>query len=36
MPSSKIDEYMDAKIAQLMSTADKNNNPEGTNNQENI
>ncbi len=34
MPSSKIDEYMDAKIAQLMSTADKNNNPEGTNNTE--
>ena len=34
MPSSKIDAYMDAKIAQLMSTADKNNNPEGTNNTE--
>jgi HK97 family phage portal protein len=34
MPSSKIDEYMDAKIAQLMSTADKNNNPDGVNNTE--
>jgi HK97 family phage portal protein len=36
VPSSKIDAYMDAKIEQLLSTADKNNNPAGTNNQENI
>lgn len=34
MPSSQINAYMDAKIAQLMSTADKNNNPDGVNNQE--
>jgi HK97 family phage portal protein len=33
MPSSQINEYMDAKIANLMATADKNNNPEGVNNQ---
>lgn len=33
IPASKIDAYMDAKIEQLMSTADKNNNPTGTNNQ---
>ena len=33
MPSSKIDAYMDAKIEQLMSSANKNNNPDGTNNQ---
>jgi HK97 family phage portal protein len=33
IPASKIDAYMDAKIEQLMSTADKNNNPSGTNNQ---
>lgn len=33
IPASKIDAYMDAKIEQLMSTADKNNNPNGTNNQ---
>lgn len=36
VPASKIDAYMDAKINQLLATADKNNNPEGTNNQENI
>jgi HK97 family phage portal protein len=35
MPSSQINEYMDAKIANLMATADKNNNPEGVNNLEN-
>ena len=34
MPSSQINAYMDAKIAQLMSTADKNNNPDGVNNTE--
>jgi len=33
MPSSQIKEYMDAKIANLMATADKNNNPDGVNNQ---
>jgi len=33
MPSSQINEYMDAKIANLMATADKNNNPDGVNNQ---
>jgi HK97 family phage portal protein len=33
MPSSQINAYMDAKIAQLMSSADKNNNPDGVNNQ---
>jgi len=33
MPSSQINEYMDAKIANLMATSDKNNNPEGVNNQ---
>ena len=33
MPSSQINAYMDAKIANLMATADKNNNPEGVNNQ---
>jgi HK97 family phage portal protein len=35
MPSSQINEYMDAKIANLMATADKNNNPDGVNNLEN-
>jgi HK97 family phage portal protein len=35
MPSSQINAYMDAKIANLMATADKNNNPEGVNNLEN-
>jgi HK97 family phage portal protein len=35
MPSSQINEYMDAKIANLMATADKNNNPEGVNNLQN-
>jgi HK97 family phage portal protein len=35
MPSSQINEYMDAKIANLMATSDKNNNPEGVNNLEN-
>ena len=34
MPSSKIDAYMDAKIEQLMASADKNNNPNGVNNTE--
>jgi hypothetical protein len=34
MPSSKIDAYMDAKIEQLMASADKNNNPDGVNNTE--
>ena len=33
MPSSQINAYMDAKIANLMATADKNNNPDGVNNQ---
>lgn len=33
MPSSQVNEYMDAKIAQLMSSANKNNNPDGVNNQ---
>jgi HK97 family phage portal protein len=33
MPSSQINEYMDAKIANLMASADKNNNPDGVNNQ---
>ena len=33
MPSSQINDYMDAKIAQLMSSANKNNNPDGINNQ---
>jgi HK97 family phage portal protein len=33
MPSSQINEYMDAKIANLMANADKNNNPDGVNNQ---
>ena len=33
MPSSQINQYMDAKIANLMATADKNNNPDGVNNQ---
>ena len=35
MPSSQINAYMDAKIANLMATADKNNNPDGVNNLEN-
>ena len=35
MPSSQINPYMDAKIANLMATADKNNNPDGVNNLEN-
>ena len=34
MPSSQINDYMDAKIAQLMSSANKNNNPDGVNNTE--
>ena len=34
MPSSQIAAYMDAKIANLMATADKNNNPDGVNNLE--
>ena len=34
MPSSQINAYMDAKIANLMATADKNNNPDGVNNLE--
>ena len=33
MPSSQINAYMDAKIANLMASADKNNNPDGVNNQ---
>ena len=33
MPSSQINAYMDAKIANLMATADKNNNSDGVNNQ---
>ena len=35
MPSSQINAYMNAKIANLMATADKNNNPDGVNNLEN-
>ena len=34
MPSSQIAAYMDAKIANLMASADKNNNPDGVNNLE--
>ena len=34
MPSSKIDAYMEAKIEQLLASADKNNNPNGVNNTE--
>ena len=34
MPSSQINAYMEAKIANLMATADKNNNPDGVNNLE--
>ena len=34
MPSSQINAYMDAKIANLMASADKNNNPDGVNNLE--
>lgn len=33
MPSSQINAYMDAKIEQLLSSANKNNNPDGVNNQ---
>ena len=33
MPSSQINAYMDAKIANLMASSDKNNNPDGVNNQ---
>ena len=32
--SSQIAAYMDAKIANLMASADKNNNPDGVNNLE--
>ena len=34
MPSSQIAAYMDAKIANLMASSDKNNNPDGVNNLE--